>query len=137
MFQLMNALRDEAVISRLLKLEKNPLESMAGVSPKVAGRRMAAGDFGDDDGPRSPGPSGVGLPGHTPLAIPAGAFPPPAQRAEPVRPNPGDEARAFAAENGLGRNDPCPCGSGKKFKKCCYQDPPAATAPTEAEGGLG
>lgn len=22
------------------------------------------------------------------------------------------------AEN-VGRNDPCPCGSGKKFKKCC------------------
>jgi hypothetical protein len=21
--------------------------------------------------------------------------------------------------NGVGRNDPCPCGSGKKFKKCC------------------
>ncbi|MCF8482148.1 MAG: SEC-C domain-containing protein [Rhodospirillum sp.] len=20
---------------------------------------------------------------------------------------------------GFGRNDPCPCGSGKKFKKCC------------------
>jgi uncharacterized protein YecA (UPF0149 family) len=19
------------------------------------------------------------------------------------------------------RNDPCPCGSGKKFKKCCYR----------------
>ena len=19
----------------------------------------------------------------------------------------------------LGRNDPCPCGSGKKYKKCC------------------
>lgn len=19
-----------------------------------------------------------------------------------------------------GRNEPCPCGSGKKFKKCCY-----------------
>ncbi|MER3403670.1 MAG: hypothetical protein C4337_10430 [Armatimonadota bacterium] len=19
-----------------------------------------------------------------------------------------------------GRNDPCPCGSGKKYKKCCY-----------------
>ncbi|MFC4024726.1 SEC-C metal-binding domain-containing protein [Oceanobacillus longus] len=19
----------------------------------------------------------------------------------------------------IGRNDPCPCGSGKKFKKCC------------------
>lgn len=22
-------------------------------------------------------------------------------------------------ENKVGRNDPCPCGSGKKFKKCC------------------
>lgn len=21
----------------------------------------------------------------------------------------------------VGRNDPCPCGSGKKFKKCCEQ----------------
>lgn len=21
----------------------------------------------------------------------------------------------------IDRNDPCPCGSGKKFKKCCYQ----------------
>lgn len=23
------------------------------------------------------------------------------------------------AEKGLGRNDPCSCGSGKKYKKCC------------------
>ena len=22
-------------------------------------------------------------------------------------------------ENKVGRNDPCPCGSGKKYKKCC------------------
>ena len=21
----------------------------------------------------------------------------------------------------VGRNDPCPCGSGAKFKKCCYR----------------
>jgi HEAT repeat protein len=33
-----------------------------------------------------------------------------------------DEDEAPAAEAGpakVGRNDPCPCGSGKKFKKCC------------------
>ena len=24
-------------------------------------------------------------------------------------------------ENKVGRNDPCPCGSGKKYKKCCLQ----------------
>ncbi|PJC67711.1 MAG: YecA family protein, partial [Zetaproteobacteria bacterium CG_4_8_14_3_um_filter_59_5] len=23
----------------------------------------------------------------------------------------------------VGRNDPCPCGSGKKFKKCCGVTP--------------
>jgi uncharacterized protein YecA (UPF0149 family) len=22
-------------------------------------------------------------------------------------------------ERGIGRNAPCPCGSGKKYKKCC------------------
>lgn len=24
-------------------------------------------------------------------------------------------------EVSAGRNDPCPCGSGKKYKKCCIQ----------------
>jgi len=24
-----------------------------------------------------------------------------------------------AAPKKIGRNDPCPCGSGKKYKKCC------------------
>ncbi len=32
----------------------------------------------------------------------------------------------------VGRNDPCPCGSGKKYKKCCLgkdeQDSPARGA---------
>lgn len=23
----------------------------------------------------------------------------------------------------IGRNDPCPCGSGKKYKKCCLNNP--------------
>lgn len=30
----------------------------------------------------------------------------------------------------VGRNDPCPCGSGKKFKKCCAR---SAEAPVESE----
>ena len=33
-----------------------------------------------------------------------------------------DGARSQRLQNpfkGVGRNDPCPCGSGKKFKKCC------------------
>ena len=28
-----------------------------------------------------------------------------------------------ARSSKIGRNDPCPCGSGKKFKRCCYTGP--------------
>ncbi len=33
--------------------------------------------------------------------------------------NKGDEVSAVHKEKKIGRNDPCPCGSGKKYKKCC------------------
>lgn len=29
------------------------------------------------------------------------------------------DVRTVVNENKVGRNDPCPCGSGKKYKKCC------------------
>lgn len=29
--------------------------------------------------------------------------------------------QAFNPHRDIGRNDPCPCGSGRKFKKCCLQ----------------
>jgi Protein of unknown function (DUF1186)/SEC-C motif len=40
-------------------------------------------------------------------APPLPLFPPPGPTINPMR--------------GVGRNDPCPCGSGKKYKKCCLQ----------------
>ena len=30
------------------------------------------------------------------------------------------------ADKNVGPNDPCPCGSGKKYKKCCMQKDKAA-----------
>lgn len=30
-----------------------------------------------------------------------------------------NESRIVRNENKISRNDPCPCGSGKKYKKCC------------------
>jgi hypothetical protein len=36
----------------------------------------------------------------------------------------------------LGRNDPCPCGSGRKFKQCCLNKPPEPlpeAPPTEVD----
>ena len=29
------------------------------------------------------------------------------------------KSKIIVNENKVGRNDPCPCGSGKKYKKCC------------------
>jgi uncharacterized protein YecA (UPF0149 family) len=30
-----------------------------------------------------------------------------------------EKVKPVAAAGQPGRNDPCPCGSGKKYKKCC------------------
>jgi uncharacterized protein YecA (UPF0149 family) len=35
----------------------------------------------------------------------------------PLSPRPGAPTQAR-----IGRNDPCPCGSGKKYKKCCLMN---------------
>ncbi|MBI5725594.1 MAG: SEC-C domain-containing protein [Planctomycetes bacterium] len=36
--------------------------------------------------------------------------------------SPASESKPTASSQGkIGRNDPCPCGSGKKYKKCCGQ----------------
>jgi hypothetical protein len=40
--------------------------------------------------------------------------------ADHLQPRPAPPRRSLAGPPGrVGRNDPCPCGSGKKFKKCC------------------
>jgi preprotein translocase subunit SecA len=40
--------------------------------------------------------------------------------AQPVEASQGEGAKKPVKKEGkVGRNDPCPCGSGKKFKKCC------------------
>jgi preprotein translocase subunit SecA len=41
------------------------------------------------------------------------------QRLAYNRSDSGDGAQAAPREKKVGRNDPCPCGSGKKYKKCC------------------
>jgi uncharacterized protein YecA (UPF0149 family) len=44
------------------------------------------------------------------VPLPLSAQPPPAKYVTP---------QPFIREPKIGRNDPCPCGSGKKYKKCC------------------
>ena len=68
-----------------------------------------------------PGPGMPGVPGMPSGGSPgpaAGGFPPPqASGGPPMRPQkPRTVVRSQAK---VGRNAPCPCGSGKKYKKCC------------------
>lgn len=37
-----------------------------------------------------------------------------------------DSQQAVSPHRNVGRNDPCPCGSGKKYKKCCWAKDHAA-----------
>jgi len=32
-----------------------------------------------------------------------------------------NKSKPIISEKKIGRNDPCPCGSGKKYKKCCLK----------------
>jgi preprotein translocase subunit SecA len=74
--------------------------------------------------PPAAGPAPARAPG--PLAGPRAA---PASAARPAPPGPlrqpgpmaqpASRPAADAAASKVGRNDPCPCGSGRKYKKCC------------------
>ena len=46
---------------------------------------------------------------------------PPARGARAPLPLPGGITPSAGTAPKVGRNDPCPCGSGKKYKKCCGQ----------------
>lgn len=45
-----------------------------------------------------------------------------APRRKPLPDKPGAEIISLQTRQKVGRNDPCPCGSGKKFKMCCGRD---------------
>jgi len=52
------------------------------------------------------------------------ARPQPPQTPQPPSPSPEPAAVPFLRPNPkIGRNDPCPCGSGHKYKKCCLLKP--------------
>ncbi|MBC7099817.1 SEC-C domain-containing protein, partial [Candidatus Bipolaricaulota bacterium] len=55
-----------------------------------------------------------------PEAVPVGVTPSTASATTPTNPSP--VTRHPSRQKKVGRNDPCPCGSGKKYKHCCGKD---------------
>lgn len=52
-----------------------------------------------------------------PAPVPVRAAP--AQEQEPIRPRAGSTRQVPKKGTKVGRNEPCPCNSGRKYKKCC------------------
>jgi hypothetical protein len=140
MFMMMNALRDEKVIQRLRTITADELEAV-GLGTKRGAQQLSSGNA---PLPRQPS----ALPDRAAAAAAA------ASPAAPQRPPKGPQAHAFGVVRRVGRNNPCPCGSGQKFKKCCQkvaipaalqaevdkvlssQDEALATAKADAEAKL-
>lgn len=68
-----------------------------------------------------------------------------APKPRPARKNESPAWPLHASKNGVsvvrdlpktGRNDPCPCGSGKKFKKCCDKEVSAPATPDSQDDGI-
>ncbi|MHB1462907.1 MAG: preprotein translocase subunit SecA [Armatimonadota bacterium] len=106
MFQaMMGSLQEEAVrwIYHINVAPAEPEEE----APRVT-RLFGAGESEEDDAPTS-------------------SVRKPQQNSQPQEGGGGDALSQMAqgtyrSENKVGRNDPCPCGSGKKFKKCHGKD---------------
>ena len=110
MFLLMNSLRDEAVLSKILTqsresaTEDNSEEGIA-IQPfsapsqeeiaALAARRQAMLEAQKQEQLK--------------------------KELEAARPEKGLAAKEYGLARNIGRNDPCPCGSNKKFKKCCMK----------------
>jgi len=117
MYLMMAAMRDEMVVTQLVHTELEQAQAAAEAPSKRTARRLVGGNF-------KPADQVFAEPTPAPAAAPEPAI------AEPMTaPQPGDEARLFAHRFSLRRNDPCPCGSGKKYKRCCYD--PAWKAPVD------
>ena len=116
MFQGMKERIDEETIRYLWRIRpvvRDPDETDSGAPRPMPARQSTPLSF-NDPGAAEPAFAGAGA------AIGAGG-PGGGGRPRPARVG-GDDAAVVTVRRDspkVGRNDPCPCGSGKKYKKCC------------------
>ena len=111
LFQDMKARIEEEVVRYLFHLRPVLTDDAAAQAPRPAQRRPAAISMNH--------PAAESVPAFAGAGRSAGAAAPARQGPVPARTG-GDDVIKTVKHEGpkVGRNDPCPCGSGKKYKKC-------------------
>jgi len=95
--QMMSSIKDEA-LEFIFKIQPAKEEKTSGVFAKIPQQFLHPESKRLQD-----------MPGKSPKA--------------PASPASNESLRPFKRElPKVGRNEPCPCGSGKKYKKCCGKD---------------
>ncbi len=97
-----NSLKQEVAANIFRSTIRPPVESTSGSFIHESVRAFSGKGGGQPSGPAAVGPGGSPPPGRQPR--------------EPALVSSGPYRREGEK---TGPNDPCPCGSGKKFKKCC------------------
>jgi preprotein translocase subunit SecA len=103
---------DREIVSKVFRMQVNipqPRRDERRHQPELVASHADATGMGFAAGGRQSGPTGTGGPG-----IEASPMAEASQRGK-ARPVKREEPK-------VGRNDPCPCGSGKKYKKCCGKE---------------
>jgi preprotein translocase subunit SecA len=110
-FQMLLSTVAEEVTSLLFRLEVRSEDQQRlerRWTPAAGGTRHAA----------APGGLSGGMPGSNPAAL--AAMQRGRERAAAQAGRQGPPAPIVRQSTRVGRNDPCPCGSGKKYKRCCF-----------------
>ncbi|MDE6597113.1 MAG: preprotein translocase subunit SecA [Clostridia bacterium] len=101
--------------SRPVPIQRIPAEPIAPMNPAVAARaQQIAEERAAAERAKAPAPAQNNAKASAPVI---GDTPqPPSDLATNI----GGKMQPKVAAKKIGRNDPCPCGSGKKYKDCCY-----------------
>ncbi|MEC8381250.1 MAG: preprotein translocase subunit SecA [Myxococcota bacterium] len=119
LFMLMNSLRDESLLRNLLNFKPEMVGMLDGSKPNA--RRIVSGE-----GPVQSADNGLDmLSDFVEVDLSKHSEEPEQEEVleaeKPARPEKGEAAKRWGLEHEIGRNEPCPCGSGMKFKKCCFK----------------
>ena len=110
-FEMFGEMLDQVKHDTISILSRVRVQSEEDIARMEAERRRARGMQFKHDEPPQLGNSPQTPPPPGPRAAP------PAQQGQPLPPQE-QQAPFVRGERKVGRNEPCPCGSGKKFKRC-------------------